>query len=131
MKKIFAFLTLAIALVMASCSSSNGPEAVVKDCLKARQAHEWGKVVDLSKDGIGMNDEEKQGIIGMIAAFGASKEKIESFTIGEVTMVDDANAEVAVEIVFDEDGEKVTKNKKIEVEKIEGTWYVTNPLQEY
>lgn len=76
-----------------------------------------------------MNDEEKQGIIGMIAAFGASKEKIESFTIGEVTMVDDANAEVAVEIVFDEDGEKVTKNKKIEVEKIEGTWYVTNPLQ--
>ena len=129
MKKIFAFLTLAIALVMASCSSSNGPEAVVKDCLKARQAHEWGKVVELSKDGIGLNEEEKQAIIGLVVAFGGSEETIDSFTVGEVTMVDDANAEVAVEIVFDEDGEKVTKNKKIEVEKIEGTWYVTNPLQ--
>ena len=129
MKKIFAFLTLAIALVMASCSSSNGPEAVVKEYYKARQAHEWGKMADLCKSSIGLNEEEKQAIIGLVVAFGGSEETIDSFTVGEVTMVDDANAEVAVEIVFDEDGEKVTKNKKIEVEKIEGTWYVTNPLQ--
>lgn len=124
MKKIFAFLTLAIALVMASCSSSNGPEAVVKEYYKARQAHEWGKMADLCKSSIGLNEEEKQAIIGLVVAFGGSEETIDSFTVGEVTMVDDANAEVAVEIVFDEDGEKVTKNKKIEVEKIEGKWYI-------
>ena len=129
MKKVVAFLTLVIALVMASCSSSNGPEAVVKEYYKARQAHEWGKMADLCKSSIGLNEEEKQAIIGLVVAFGGSEETIDSFTVGEVTMVDDANAEVAVEIVFDEDGEKVTKNKKIEVEKIEGTWYVTNPLQ--
>lgn len=124
MKKVFAFLTLAIALVMASCSSSNGPEAVVKEYYKARQAHEWGKMADLCKSSIGLNEEEKQAIIGLVVAFGGSEETIDSFTVGEVTMVDDANAEVAVEIVFDEDGEKVTKNKKIEVEKIDGKWYI-------
>ena len=124
MKKIFAFLTLAIALVMASCSSSNGPEAVVKEYYKARQAHEWGKMADLCKSSIGLNEEEKQAIIGLVVAFGGSEETIDSFTVGEVTMVDDANAEVAVEIVFDEDGEKVTKNKKIDVEKIDGKWYI-------
>lgn len=124
MKKVFAFLTLVIALVMVSCSSSSGPEAVVKEYYKARQAHEWGKMADLCKSSIGLNEEEKQALIGLAVAFGGSKETIDSFTVGEVTMVDDTHAEVAVEIVLDKKGEKDTDKKTIDVEKIDGKWYI-------
>lgn len=47
-----------------------------------------------------MNEEEKQAMLGLAVAFGVTEEKIDSFTVGEVTMVDDTHAEVAVEIVF-------------------------------
>lgn len=115
MKKLVLFLAIALsAILAASCSSSNGPEAVAKKAISALQKGDYeGYAETFNLD----TDSDRHMIAAMVeekvAPEIAGKGGIKSYKITEST-IDGDNATVKVHIVFKdgtEDDETMTLSK--------------------
>lgn len=125
MKKVFYLLSAAlIALTFAACSSSNTPEGAVNAYLKALQANDSRKALEMfyfskpvSPEAM---DEYVQMVDEKVNKQNEKKQGIASWEIGEVQMAEDkASAIVPYAVKYGDGTEQSDSQKTV---KIDGKW---------
>lgn len=125
MKKVFYLLSAAlIALTFAACSSSNTPEGAVNAYLKALQANDSRKALEMfyfskpvSPEAM---DEYVQMVDEKVNKQNEKKQGIASWDIGEVQMAEDkASAIVSYTVRYGDGTEQSDSQKTV---KIDGKW---------